>query len=177
MSIVSRCTIGAMASKNARPSPPVSAAISLARSGEVNGPVEIIFISQSISARDSNLFANDSDQRVSFEGGGDRGREALAIDRQRAPSGHLICIRRAHDERAEPPHFPMDQADGVLVGIVGAERVRADELGQPVGLVGVGAPLRAHLVEDDRHARLRELPGGLGAGESAADDVDRGGAE
>ena len=36
---------------------------------------------------------------------------------------------------------------------------------------------RAHLVEDDRHARLGELPGGFGACEPAADDVDRGGTE
>ena len=56
--------------------------------------------------------------------------------------------------------------------IVGAERVGADELGQAVGLVGVGAAHRAHLVQDDGHAGLGDLPGGFRAGEPAADDVN-----
>ena len=69
-------------------------------------------------------------------------------------------------------HLPVEEADGVLLVVVGAEGVGADELGQRAGLVG-GRPDRgAHLVQDDRHARLGGLPGGLGAGEAAADDVD-----
>ena len=42
-----------------------------------------------------------------------------------------------------------------------------------VGLVGEGADVRAHLVQDDGDAHRGGLPGGLGAGEAAADDVDR----
>jgi hypothetical protein len=38
--------------------------------------------------------------------------------------------------------------------------------------MGLGAAHRAHLVEDGAVAGLRHLPGRLGSGETAADDVD-----
>ena len=69
-------------------------------------------------------------------------------------------------------HLPVQEADGVLLVVVGAEGVGADELGQRAGLVGGGAGRRAHLVQDDGDAGLGGLPGGLGSGEAAADDVD-----
>jgi hypothetical protein len=64
------------------------------------------------------------------------------------------------------------QPDGVVQRVVGAEGVGADQLGEPIGLVRVGAAHGPHLVQDHRHAASGELPGGLAAGESAADDVD-----
>ena len=93
-------------------------------------------------------------------------------------SGHsspYLCRagrRLAHDEAAQRPHFLVDEADGVVVGIVAAETVRADQLGQPVGLVRLGHVEAAHLVQDDGHAGLGQLPGGLRAGKAAADDMD-----
>ena len=66
----------------------------------------------------------------------------------------------------------MQQADRIGLGVVGAEGIGADELGEAVGLVRIGAAHRAHLVQDDRHAGLGRLPGGFRAGEAAADDVD-----
>ena len=45
--MLSRCTIGAMASKKASASSPVSARIVAARSGEVSGPVAMMTLSQS----------------------------------------------------------------------------------------------------------------------------------
>ena len=47
MSMESRCTIGAMASKNASASSPVSARIASASAGEVRGPVATMTLSQS----------------------------------------------------------------------------------------------------------------------------------
>ena len=44
----------------------------------------------------------------------------------------------------------------------------------PSGLVREGADLGPHLVQHHRHAHLGRLPGRLGPGEAAADDVDRG---
>ena len=38
--------------------------------------------------------------------------------------------------------------------------------------MGGGADAGAHLVQDDGDAHGGDLPGGLGAGEAAADDVD-----
>src|SRR5690606_16417535 len=46
------------------------------------------------------------------------------------------------------------------------------ELGQAVRLVGIGAAQGPHLMDDRRDAGLRQLPGGFGAGQSAADDVN-----
>jgi hypothetical protein len=46
----------------------------------------------------------------------------------------------------------MQQADRIVFGIVGAERVGTHQLGQSVGLVGVGAAFRPHLVQDDGDA-------------------------
>src|SRR5690606_6800650 len=68
----------------------------------------------------------------------------------------------------------MDHADGIGGGVVGAEGIRADELGETVRLVGVGAAHAAHFVEDYGYAGLGDLPGGFRAGQPAADDVDGG---
>ncbi|MCE3289061.1 MAG: hypothetical protein K0R83_1073 [Caulobacter sp.] len=51
MSMDSRCTIGAMASKKLRLSSPVSSRIASARAGEVRGPVATMTLSQSAGGR------------------------------------------------------------------------------------------------------------------------------
>ena len=69
----------------------------------------------------------------------------------------------------------MEQADRIVLGIVGAEAVRADQLGQAVGLVRRRhLAAAAHLGQPHLHAGLGELPGGLRSGEAAADDMDLG---
>ena len=120
-----------------------------------------------------DLGAVDGDEGVGLEAGGDLGGEGLAVDGERAAGGDGVAVGGGDDEAAGGAHLPVQQADGVLLVVVGAEGVGADELGQGVGLVGEGADRGAHLVQDDGHAHLGGLPGGLGAGEAAADDVDR----
>ncbi len=66
----------------------------------------------------------------------------------------------------------MQQADGVVFVIIGAEGVGADQLGHTIGLVGIGLPLRAHFMEDHRHAKLCRLPCGFRTGKTAADNVN-----
>ncbi len=66
----------------------------------------------------------------------------------------------------------MQQADGVELGVVGTERVGADQLRQVAGLVGGSGPLRPHLVQDDRRPGLGGLPGGFRTGKAPADDMD-----
>ena len=121
-------------------------------------------------ARD--LLATKLDQRMGFERGGDRGRKAIAIDRQRAAGRHLIGIGRPHHQRAEAAHFLVQQANGIVLRIIGAERVRAHQLGKPRGLVHGGHAQRAHLVEHHRHPARCDLPGRLAAAEAAADDMN-----
>jgi hypothetical protein len=61
---------------------------------------------------------------------------------------------------------------GVLLVVVRAEAVRADQLGQPVGLVRRGrAAAPAHFRQPHAHPAPRELPCRLAPGEAAADDV------
>jgi hypothetical protein len=103
---------------------------------------------------------------------GDGRRKAVAVDGERATRRHLVRVALAHDEGAKPPHLLMQKADRVGLGVVGAERVRADELGKPAGLVRLRRAQGPHLVQHRRHAGLGDLPGGLGAGEATADDMN-----
>ena len=96
----------------------------------------------------------------------------IAVDGERAAGRQLVRVAHAHDQRAGAPHLGVQQADGVRLGVVGAEGIGADQLGEAAGLVRRRHHRRPHLVQHDRHARLGELPGGLRAGEAGADDVD-----
>ena len=99
--------------------------------------------------------------------------KAVAVDRERAAGRHLMGVGAAHDNRAHRPHLAMQDADGVGRGVVGAERVRADELGEAAGVMGGRSAHGAHFVKHDGNAGLGRLPRRLRAGEAAADDVDR----
>ena len=88
-----------------------------------------------------------------------------------APAGTRCASAARMHERAEPPHLLLQQADGVIE-LVAAKRVGADQLGETIGLVHGGRTHRPHLVQHDAHAERGRLPGGLGAREPAADDVD-----
>ena len=66
----------------------------------------------------------------------------------------------------------MQQADRIVLGVVGPETVGAHQLGEAVGMVRIGLRHRPHFVEHDGGAGFGRLPGGFGAGEAAADDVD-----
>ena len=116
--------------------------------------------------------AVDLDQRMVVQGPGDGCGKPVAVDRQRAARGHLVGVGGTHDQRSQPAHFRMQQADSVVGGVVGAERVGADELGQAFGAVRFGHPQRAHLVQDDANARIGDLPGGFRTGKTAANHVD-----
>lgn len=62
----------------------------------------------------------------------------------------------------------MEQADGVMLRIIGAEGVGADELGRVARMVRGGFFVRAHFVEDDGDSCVCGLPCGFGACESCA---------
>ena len=95
-----------------------------------------------------DLAAMHRDARMRGDRVGHHRGEAIAIDGQRRARGHARGVRRAHHERAEPPHLLLEEADGV-VEFVAAEGVAADQLGEPVALVNGRRPNRPHLVELD----------------------------
>jgi hypothetical protein len=83
-----------------------------------------------------------------------------------------VFISGAHDHRIHYPHLGMKHADSVCLGIVRAETVGTDKLGEVVGVVRVGFPNRPHLMKHDTNAALRDLKGRLTASQSAANDMN-----
>ena len=65
----------------------------------------------------------------------DLGAEGVAVDGHRRARGHARGLAGAHDQAVEPTHLVVEQADRVLLVVVGAEGVRAHEFGEPVGVV------------------------------------------
>jgi hypothetical protein len=80
-----------------------------------------------------DLGALDGDAGVRVDAGGDLGRERLAVDGERAAGGQGVAVGGGHDEAAGRAHLPVQEADGVLLMVVGAEGVGADELREAVG--------------------------------------------
>ncbi len=130
-----------MASKKASAVSPVSAAIASASAGEVSGPVATMTLSHSAGGRPAISPRAILDQRMVRERRGHGLREAVAVDGERASRRHLVGVGGTHHQRAEPPHLLVEQADGIVLAVIGAERVRADELGEAVGLVDRGRAL------------------------------------
>ena len=120
-----------------------------------------------------DALTNDRDIRVLLDRFRDLGREAVAVDRERRARGHAMLVAGAHDQRIERPHLLVQQPDRIVLGIVRAEAVRADHLGEAVGFVRRSrVPAAAHFAQADPDARFGELPRRLAPGEPAADDVD-----
>ncbi len=120
----------------------------------------------------ADLPAGDLDEGVRFEGPRHLGGETLAVDRESASRRQLVRVGSLHDQRAGTAHLLVQQADGIGLPFVRAEGVRADQLGKRRRLVRLGLALGAHLVERDRHAAARELPGRLAPGKAASDDMN-----
>ena len=79
--------------------------------------------------------AHDFDLRMRRDGGSDLRREPIPVHGERGSGGNPVLVGRSHDERAKRPHLLVEQADGVVLGVVRPEAVRADHLRQPIGLV------------------------------------------
>ena len=96
-----------------------------ARAGQRAGGDNRRMVGQGIDA-----LANDSDGGVLVDGAGDFGGEGFAVDGERRSGRDAVLVGGAHDQRAEIAHFLVEQTDGIVLGIVRAEAVRADHLGQ-----------------------------------------------
>ena len=89
-----------------------------------------------------------------------------------------MLVGGAHDQRSEVSHLLVEQAHRVVLGIVRAEAVGADHLGEAVRLMRrrAVAPTwqmgAAHLAQAYAQPRFSKLPGGFAASEAAADDLN-----
>ena len=120
-----------------------------------------------------NALSHDGDVRVRFDRARNVGGKGFAVDGERRAGGDAVRVGRAHDERAERPHLLMEQANRIVLGIVAAKAVRADHLGEAIGLMRrsrVAAP--AHFADADAQARFGKLPSSFRPGQPAADDVN-----
>ncbi len=88
------------------------------------------------------------------------------------PAGSLCASPARMIERAAAAHLLVQEPDGVILPVVGAERVRANELGKTICLVCFGHAHGPHLVQHHRHPSLSDLPSGFGSRKTAADDVN-----
>ncbi len=144
MSMLSAWTIGAMASKKASWSWPVSSSTTLVRAGEVRGPVARMVEPQVGRRRRADLAGLEPHQGMGLQPLGHRIGEAVAVDRQRPAGGHLVLVGGGEDQRAHRAHLGVQQAHRIVLPVVGAERVGADQLGEAAGLVhGRGGPRAA----------------------------------
>ena len=66
----------------------------------------------------ADLFAYDADQRLIFEPAGHLSGKAFAVDGERASRRQLVLVGGGHDQRPGPPHFLVQQADGIAGPIV-----------------------------------------------------------
>ena len=170
--MVSRCTIGAIASKNASAFSSVSSRIASANGAEVRGPVATMTLRQSAGRQAFDFAAPQLDQGVVFSALVTAAEKPSRSTAKRAAGRDLVGVGGAHDQRPEPAHFGVQQPDRIVGGIIGAKRIRTDEFGKAVCSVGLRHPVRAHLMQDDANAGISDLPGRFRAGKTAADDVD-----
>ena len=116
---------------------------------------------------------NDLDPGMLLDRARDLRSEFLSIHGQSRAGGNAILVRGAHDQRVERAHLLVKEPDGIVLGVVGAEAVRANHFGEAVGLVRrrhVAAT--AHLAQPHPQTGFAQLPCDFRTGEAAADDVD-----
>ena len=117
----------------------------------------------------ARLLADELDLGPRRQRLGDESGEDVAVHREGVARRHGRPPGAPDHERVERLHLPLQEPDRVG-GIVGAEGIRADELGASVRPVRDGRDARAHLDQPDAVPAPRELPGALRAGEAGADD-------
>lgn len=98
--------------------------------------------------------------------------KAIPIDGKSAAGGQLVLVGRTEDQRTGTAHFLVQQANGIVLCIIGAEGVRADEFGTAIGLVRIRAADWAHLMKDDRNTRRCKLPRSFRTSQASADDMN-----
>src|SRR5512139_313842 len=84
-----------------------------------------------------------------------------------------MLVDRRHYQVVECAHFLVKQANCIIFRVVGPETVGADHLCQSVAFVRGGHVTAApHFAQAYLEPGACQLPGGLGPGEPATDDMD-----
>ena len=95
--------------------------------------------------------------------------ETLAIDGECAAGGNRRVTRARDDDRIQARQFFFHESDGVLEGGA-AQRIAADEFGEPSGVMRRSAALWTHLVKIDINAGIRRLPCRFASRETTTDN-------
>ena len=99
-------------------------------------------------------------------------RKPFAIHRQGPSGGQTVAVAHFHDQPARLRISQCSRPDGILLIVVGTERVRTDHFGQLVGAMRESALGRAHFVQNHRNPACCRLPGRFRACQPAAYDVE-----
>jgi hypothetical protein len=118
-----------------------------------------------------DLIPDDLDSRSAFHRLRHPAGEVLPIDGESLPGGNPARERGLEDQRAQPPHFLLEEAVRVLER-VRSKGVAADQLGEPIRAMHRRAARGAHLVETHPDLAAGELERGFRPGEPGADDDD-----
>jgi len=110
--------------------------------------------------------------RMVFQRPGHRCGKSVTIHGKRAACRQAMRVGRTQDQGARAAHLFVQQADGIVLGVIRTERVGAHELRQPVCLVRIGSAHRPHLVQHHARAVFRRPPSRFAACQPAANDVD-----
>ena len=94
-----------------------------------------------------------------------------AIDGKSAARGHANPVGDLNENRALPPQF-FFQEPRCVVGLVGFQRVAADDFGKMFAAMCRSLPHRPHFIQAYRQTVARNLPGGFGSCQAAADDCN-----
>ena len=119
----------------------------------------------------SDLVAAQVYQRFGGNGVGDLLGEKAAVDGEGMSAGDAGLLGGLEEQRIEPAEFLFEEPWGGGFAFA-LERVAADEFGKAPGLVRRRGAHGAHFVEDARNTAAGDLPGGFGARQAAAGDVD-----
>ena len=168
----SRCTIGAMASKKASASLPVSPAIAAASAGEVSGPVATMTLSQSAGGRPAISSRRMLDQRMGFQRCRRRWRQSLR-GRRRARRRPVPDVASAARITSEPSRRISSCRRPTALCSLSSERNELEQTSSASASVLCAAVVRTGRISCSTTGTPARgnLPGGLAAGEPAADDV------
>ena len=174
MSMLSRWTIGAIASKKASASAPVAAPIDSASRGAVSGPVATMV--EAGGGQGVDPLADDLDIGMRGEPSRSPPRRSRR-GRPPAPSRPAPGARRPRAMISEPSARISAWSRPTALFSASSERKLFEQTSSAspsVWCAGVISPPPRISREAHLHARLGELPGGFRSGEAAADDMDLG---